>query len=71
VRAANLKAAANNYSESCAGCHGATGHGDGKDATTLKTKPGDFADCKRMAKFSDDQLFKIVKDGGSSRGRER
>ena len=66
--AADIKAAAQNYSDSCAGCHGASGHGDGKDAATLKTKPGDFTDCSRMAKFSDDQLFTIVKTGGQAGG---
>ncbi len=66
--AADMKAAAQNYRDSCSGCHGASGHGDGKDAATLKTKPGDFADCSRMAKFSDAQLLKIVKDGGKAAG---
>jgi high-affinity iron transporter len=68
LRAADMKAAAQNYADSCAGCHGASGHGDGKDAATLKTKPGDFTDCSRMAKFSDDQLFNIVKNGGQAAG---
>lgn len=66
--AADMKAAAQNYSDSCGGCHGASGHGDGKDAATLKTRPGDFTDCSRMAKFTDDQLFKIVKAGGQAGG---
>lgn len=68
LSAADMNAAAQNYSDSCTGCHGASGHGDGKDAATLKTKPGDFANCPRMAKFSDEQLFKIIKDGGPAGG---
>jgi len=68
AHSADMKAAADNYKDACAGCHGAAGHGDGKDAATLKTKPGDFAGCSRMAKFSDDQLFKIIKGGGQAGG---
>ena len=52
------------YGELCAKCHGAGGKGDGKEAATLTTKPKDFTDCARMAKSTDEQLFKIVKGGG-------
>ena len=52
------------YGELCAKCHGAGGKGDGKEAATLATKPKDFTDCARMAKSTDEQLFKIVKGGG-------
>ncbi len=67
-QAEDMKAAAQNYEASCAGCHATSGHGDGKGAMTLKTKPGDFTDCSRMAKFSDEELFKIVKSGGLAGG---
>ncbi len=45
--AADMKAVAQNYSESCSGCHGASGRCDGKGAATLKTKPRDFTECSR------------------------
>ena len=56
------------YKELCAKCHGATGKGDGKEAATLKTKPKDLTDCARMAKFSEEQLFRIAKQGGEAEG---
>ena len=56
------------YKELCAKCHGATGRGDGKEAATLETKPKDLTDCARMAKFTDEQLFRIAKQGGEAEG---
>ena len=56
------------YKELCAKCHGSGGKGDGKEAATLETKPKDLTDCARMAKFSDDELFRIAKDGGEAAG---
>jgi len=66
--AADLAAAKQNYSTFCVKCHGADGKGNGSGAATLKTKPRDFADCARMAKESDDTLFKVIKNGGPSAG---
>ena len=54
------------YGELCAKCHGPGGKGDGKEAATLATKPKDLTECPRMTKFTDDQLFKIVKQGGAA-----
>lgn len=56
------------YKELCAKCHGSGGKGDGKEAATLETKPKDLTDCARMAKFSDDELFRIAKEGGKAAG---
>ena len=61
---ADLKAAASNYSESCADCHGPTGKGDGPKAKKLSVKVGDLTDCAKMAKVGDDVLFKVIKEGG-------
>ena len=52
------------YKELCAKCHGSGGEGDGKEASTLNTKPQDLTDCIRMAKFNDEQLFRAIKEGG-------
>jgi len=60
--------AKSNYTSFCAKCHGDTGKGDGSAASTLATKPRDFADCARMAKESDDMLFKVIKNGGKANG---
>ncbi len=61
-------AAASNYSNLCASCHGATGQGDGPAAVALNPKPKDFADCKRMAAISDETAFKAIRGGGQSVG---
>src|SRR5438132_25539 len=50
----------------CARCHGFSGHGDGPDAATLKTRPREFTDCKVMGAISDDTMFKAIKDGGAA-----
>ena len=60
--------AQSNYTTFCAKCHGDTGKGNGSGAATLATKPRDFTDCARMAKESDDMLFKVIKEGGKPNG---
>ncbi|MBF6570100.1 MAG: cytochrome c [Candidatus Binataceae bacterium] len=57
-----------NFKIFCARCHGQNGHGDGPDASTLSTKPKDFADCSSMAKLTDATIFKAIKDGGAAVG---
>jgi cytochrome c oxidase cbb3-type subunit III len=65
---ADEAAAKSNYTTFCAKCHGDTGKGNGSGAATLATKPRDFTDCARMAKESDDMLFKVIKEGGKPNG---
>lgn len=60
----DLKAAASTFSDSCAGCHGASGKGDGPKAAKLSVKVGDLTDCAKMGKVSDDVLLKVIKEGG-------
>jgi len=66
--AARADDAKSNYTTFCAKCHGDGGKGNGSGAATLATKPRDFTDCARMAKESDDTLFKVIKDGGKANG---
>ena len=54
------------YKVYCAKCHGPSGHGDGANASTLKTRPRDFSDCATMSKISDDTMFKAIKEGGAA-----
>lgn len=65
---ADSNQAALQYKIFCAKCHGFTGNGDGPDASTLSTRPRDFADCKVMAKISDATIYKAIKDGGGAVG---
>jgi mono/diheme cytochrome c family protein len=60
----NLDRGKSTYQELCSKCHGSGGKGDGKEAATLATKPKDLSECPRMAGFTDDQLFRIIKEGG-------
>ncbi len=57
-----------NYRLYCARCHGAEGRGDGPAAATLRSRPGDFADCAAMRKFSDRMLAKVIRAGGPAAG---
>ncbi len=54
------------YDAICAGCHGATGKGDGAAAAILNPKPGNISDGKAMQALSDKYLFDLIKDGGAS-----
>jgi mono/diheme cytochrome c family protein len=68
ARATDLTAAKKQYANMCAGCHGATGGGNGAAAAALTPKPTNFTDCAAMGKVSDDTLFKATKDGGAAVG---
>jgi cytochrome c553 len=50
-----------NWSKQCAKCHGE----DGKGQTTMgkKLKVADYTDPKVQAKFTDEQMIKITKEG--------
>ena len=64
----DAKAGKLKYDANCAGCHGATGKGDGPAAAALNLnpKPGDMSDGKAMKALTDKYLFDIIKDGGAS-----
>lgn len=52
----------------CVACHGATGKGDGAAAAALNPKPRNFADAAYMGTRTDEQLRKIVAEGGAANG---
>ncbi len=66
VAAGDDVSASDQYMVYCAKCHGPSGHGDGANASTLKTRPRNFADCATMKAISDDTMFKAIKDGGTA-----
>ena len=77
ARAADLTSAASSYTDTCAKCHGPAGKGDGPKAAELKDKEGkpvaigDLSDCAKMAKVTDGDMFKELKEGGVSMGKSK
>ena len=65
---AGLARARENYQSYCQKCHGEQGKGDGPGAAMLNPKPRDYTDCKTMQNKKDDELLKVIKDGGDSIG---
>lgn len=57
------------YAQWCAGCHGASGNGDGPNATALPVKPARHADADAMRARSDDALFDTIEAGGAIMNR--
>ncbi len=55
------------FADTCAGCHGAKGKGDGPAAAALSPGPGDFVSA--LAGKSDDWIFKAIKGGGPAVGK--
>ncbi len=68
LAAVGFSSALRMYASYCANCHGKWGHGDGVVAPVLKTKPKDLTDPAAIAKFSDEKLFKAIKEGGPAVG---
>ncbi len=56
------------YPKKCKGCHGAEGHGDGALAKSLDPPPRDLTDGDRMARWGDEQLYLLIRDGGEAAG---
>jgi mono/diheme cytochrome c family protein len=57
-----------NYERYCQKCHGEQGKGDGPGAAMLNPKPRDYTDCKVMQNKKDDELIKVITDGGEANG---
>jgi mono/diheme cytochrome c family protein len=53
----------------CATCHGPSGKGDGALSANLPVKPRDHTDKAYMSTLSDEDLFKVIKGGGSAIGK--
>jgi cytochrome c oxidase cbb3-type subunit 3 len=57
------------YGQFCASCHGQAGKGDGPASAALNPKPRDHTDKGYMSTLSDDDLLKVIKNGGASIGK--
>jgi mono/diheme cytochrome c family protein len=69
AHAADVEQGKKLYGQFCATCHGQSGKGDGPAAAALNPKPRDHTDKEYMSKLSDDDLFKVIKNGGASVGK--
>jgi len=58
--------AADNYRTYCVQCHGMDGNGKGVNIRDMSVQPRDHTDAKAMSGRSDEQLFKVIKEGGPS-----
>lgn len=58
--------AADNYKAYCVQCHGMEGNGKGVNIRDMSVQPRDHTDAKSMSGRSDETLFKVIKEGGSS-----
>lgn len=56
------------YMLHCAPCHGDQGDGKGQLAESLAKPPRNHTDSKYMSTRTDDQLIKVVTDGGAAAG---
>jgi mono/diheme cytochrome c family protein len=57
------------FTDRCAACHGADGHGNGPAAANLKPRPIDFHSQNWQKSVSDDTMTKAIIFGGRSVGK--
>src|SRR5687768_11220145 len=57
------------FSQRCAVCHGTSGKGDGPGAVALNPKPRDYTNTAWQKSVSDDELKKIIVQGGQAVGK--
>ena len=61
--------AAEIFARRCTVCHGPSGKGDGPGAAALNPKPQVFSDAAWQARVSDEELRKVIVEGGPAVGR--
>ena len=64
--AAAAEAAKDIYKTYCWQCPGMEGNGRGVNIPDMSVQPRDHTDAESMAARSDDDLFKVIKEGGQS-----
>jgi mono/diheme cytochrome c family protein len=68
--AESLAAGKKMYGYDCAMCHGATGDGKGDLAGDMKLKMMDFRDAESVKKWTDGELFYIIRNGKGDMPKE-
>jgi cytochrome c5 len=69
VAANSGKDAQKYFKTKCVVCHGADGAGDGPGAAALEPKPRAFADATWQEGITDEDLGKVITEGGASVGK--
>ncbi|MEZ5565184.1 MAG: cytochrome c [Gammaproteobacteria bacterium] len=54
------------YKLYCTQCHGVNGNGKGINAAAMSVAPRDHTDTKEMSARTDEELFKVIQNGGKS-----
>lgn len=57
------------FTSLCSTCHGTSGHGDGPVAAAMNPKPASFADPAFQKRVTNEELAKVIVEGGPSVGR--
>jgi mono/diheme cytochrome c family protein len=57
------------FDQNCVTCHGPKGKGDGPAAAALKPKPQNLSDKATMGKLKNQDIAKVIKNGGAAAGK--
>lgn len=68
VLGGNAERGAPLFVKRCKLCHGPEGRGDGTMSDKLDPRPADLTDPEVMSRWSDEELYRIVRDGGPAAG---
>ncbi len=60
--------AKSNYAMYCAPCHGETGKGNGPQAEAMEVPPRNHTDGNYLSTRTNEQIYKIIKEGGPAVG---
>ncbi len=66
VADASAETAKDNYKTYCVQCHGLEGKGNGINVPDMSTQPRNHTDAKEMSARTDQELFKVIKEGGQA-----
>ncbi|MBI3784416.1 MAG: c-type cytochrome [Deltaproteobacteria bacterium] len=69
IPAAAMTEAKDIFANRCSTCHGPGGKGDGPAGAALNPKPRDYSDAAWQKTVTDDQIEKIILEGGPAVGK--
>lgn len=58
------KQAVRNYDTYCVQCHGINRNGRGVNSRDMSVQPRDHSDAKGMGDIPDEEIFRVIKEGG-------